>query len=530
MPASTLRALSALKIPRRSLMRLALLGVLSVASPALSANGSVTVDPAILRAVDTHAGNETERRELRTIYEGVGGQLLWATPERRFTLVKLLVSLEMDGIGLERLGTLPGVKITTPASEDVLASRAVLRAVHVMGGDGADSETIPGWRMERAPLNVVAGMIAAANEDKLGTLLQDFRPTAADYQRLQRAYLHYRRLAEGPWHLIDTSGPRVIEVDDERRPQVVHRLQVLGDLEDGEPHDAALAAGIKRFQSRHGLEPDGRVGPSTLEQMNISPQTRAEQIAVNLVYWRWLPRAWPNRYVSVNTASAHLDVIENGRVTFTTRVIVGDRAHPTPMLAANITAVTFNPPWTVPRSIATKEILPRLQRDSSYLARNNIEIVGRADDPHGVDVDWRRYTRNTFPFQLRQRPGARNALGLVKFEMPNQADVYLHDTPDRSLFDKSSRALSHGCVRVQGPQGLAEHLLADPAIWLSSNLITALQEGRTFRVALKQELPVYLLYFTSFVDADGTVQFRPDIYHRDGVARRSLPVFAVGSP
>jgi murein L,D-transpeptidase YcbB/YkuD len=219
--------------------------------------------------------------------------------------------------------------------------------------------------------------------------------------------------------------------------------------------------------------------------------------------------------VAVNTAAAHLEVITNGDPTYESRTVVGDPRHPTPVMKATILGVTFNPSWTVPHSIAAKEILPRLRLDPTYLARSKIEILGRATDPHGLQLDWTSYSQANFPFQLRQAPGPRNALGLVKFEMPNEFSIYLHDTPDRSSFEKITRNLSHGCVRVARVDDLARLLIDDPAVWLESDTAAAIKSGRTITVPLARPLPVYLLYFTAYVDSEGSINFRPDVYRRD---------------
>lgn len=476
---------------------------------------SPATDQAILQAVIAASESQTEQEELCAIYAETDNQPLWAMPARRLGLLKILAGLEADGIDIARLGILPGSGRSSQLEDDIFATRALLRAAHLVTGNAIDATSIPGWHIKRPQIDVVPTIVAALREDRLGILLHDLRPQHTAYTRLRSAYIHYRRLALEPWRSIDTSGPRIVEPSDPRMLDVAQLLVLLGDLKDSETNEAAMTAGIVRFQTRHGLEPDGRVGPATLAQLNVAPAARAAQIAANLEYWRLLPREWPIRYVAVNAAAAHLEVVSDGKISFATRVIVGDPDHPTPVTDAIITAVTFNPPWTIPFSIATKEILPKLRRDPSYLEHNAIEIVGRNDDPHGLQLDWAQYSRSNFPFQLRQVPGPGNALGLLKFEMPNRFDVYLHDTPNRSLFEKNARALSHGCVRVQCARELAEHLIDDPSVWIATNLVSAIQEGRTHRVPLKEPLPVFLLYFTAFVDKGGTLNFRPDIYGRD---------------
>lgn len=510
---------------RQVLSAFALL-TLSLPMSALAGEPSALASGELARAISSSAGSDTERRELSAIYDSAGKKLIWTTEQRRFALLRFIIGLEAHGIDIRQIGPLPGDQPASALDEDVAATKAVLRASHIMAGDTVDAAVLAGWHLQRSPPNAVRAVVNAVRTEKLGLLLDSLAPATAAYDRLRSSYLQYRRLAMEAWPQIDTSGPRILETGDPRLALVRERLALLGDLDTNDASDQIFVTAVQRFQRRHGLEPDGRIGPATLGQLNVPPAVRAQQIAFNLDRWRLLPRAWPQRYIAVNVAAAHLDVVQDNNVSFSTRVIVGDTRHPTPVMGTTINAVTFNPPWNVPRSIATKEILPRLRRDSAYLERSNIEIVDRPNDPFGAQIDWNRYSQSNFPFRLRQLTGPGNALGLVKFEMPNQFDVYLHDTPDRSLFEKTARALSHGCVRVQCAQELAEHLLDDPTVWLTTDLRLALEMGSTLQLRLKEPVPVYLLYFTAFAEEDGTVNFRPDIYGRDPVARPSNPASA----
>lgn len=478
------------------------------------------VDAVVARAIAENAGSISEREELQEIYGNADGQFLWATPARSHAFIKLIASLDADGIDLRQLGPLPGPHPSSDAQHDVVATRTVLRAAHILASGAIDATAVPGWSLDRPSVRVAARISAAVRGDMLAALFDELRPSHDGYARLRRAYTHYRRLATETWPPFGTAGPRIVERDDERVPEITRRLALLGDLGTPMPAAEIPVSAVQAFQKRHGLEPDGRVGPATLAQLSVSPAARAEQIAINLEYWRLLPRTWPQRHIIVNSAAAELDIIVDAAPTYRTRVIVGDADHPTPVTTANISAVTFNPPWSVPHSIASKEILPKLQRDATYLARNNMEIVGRPYDPHGRDIEWRAYSQRRFPFQIRQSPGPRNALGIVKFEMANPFDIFLHDTPDNALFGRAARALSHGCVRVQCARELAERLIDDPTAWYTTDLAMALAEGRTRTVPLKHPVPVYLLYFTAFVDPDGTVHFRPDVYGRDQIMRR----------
>jgi murein L,D-transpeptidase YcbB/YkuD len=467
-------------------------------------------------------GTEIERDELHAIYSALDDGLIWASTPRRRTLIKLLASLQSDGVDARHLGVLASLEAETSAITDILATRAVLRAAHIIATGATTSGTIPGWSLKTPHASVVETFVAAVRQDGLERLLNDLRPSAPAYRALRIAYVHYLSLAAEPWPALETRGEVRLDRGDSRVDEVIRRLILLDDLAEGDASSEALREAIEHFQHRHGLAVDGRAGPVTLTALNVSPAARAVQLAANLEYWRLLPRQWPNRYILVNAASAQLDVIQEGTSTYTSRVIVGDPTHPTPVMSASITAVTFNPTWTVPRSIATKEILPRLRRDPTYLKRSNIEILARSNDPFGLQLNWEMYSQNNFPFQLRQLPGPKNALGVVKFEMANSFDVYLHDTPDKSLFKKATRALSHGCVRVECAHEFAQLLIADPSVWLKSDLSRILAEGRTVTMPLTPPLPVYLVYFTAFPDHDGILNFRPDVYGRDAVARSVL--------
>lgn len=464
----------------------------------------------------------TEETELKTIYAAFSGHQIWTTEARRRAATSLLASLRRDGIEFGQPETLPSEIAATRVNADIAITRAILQGAHLLTEPTGGSNIIPGWSIPLPAPDVVAAFITAGQNDDFNGLFDALRPSAPEYARLSAAYLRYRGMSGDAWKPIRAPSEIHLEPTDANAEEVTRRLAVFGDLPDNDKTMSALNSAVKRFQTRHGLAIDGRIGPETLAELNVSPTQRTEQIALNLAYWRLLPRVWPQRYIKVNVAAADLELVEGGTPTYATRTIIGDPNHPTPVMSATLSAITFNPEWTVPRSIAVKEFLPRLRRDAEYLQRNNVLIIGRDSDPFGRNLDWRSYTQNYFPFQLRQLPGPKNALGGVKFEMPNKFDVYLHDTPDRSSFTRSARALSHGCVRVECANELAEHLINNPAIWLESDLANALKEQRTVTVKLAQPLPVYLLYFTAFVDKDGRLNFRRDLYDRDAAIQHFI--------
>ncbi len=251
-------------------------------------------------------------------------------------------------------------------------------------------------------------------------------------------------------------------------------------------------------------------------------EAQIRQVGVNLERWRWLPRTLESRRLVVNAADATLAVIEDGRVRLASRVVVGDELHPTPVVRAEVSAVVLNPTWTVPTSIVVEEFLPKLRANPRFLADNDIVILDRSQDPYGLTIDWTTVRPDRFPFRLQQRPGGWNPLGRIRFASPNRFDVYLHDTPLPELFLRADRALSHGCVRVERARELAELILAGQAVARPGALDRAMATGATSVVPATRTLPVYLLYWTAFVDDEGKLQLREDAYDRDGRVAAAL--------
>lgn len=375
---------------------------------------------------------------------------------------------------------------------------------------------------------------AAAAPD-VAAFLAGLTPAGDGYRRLLALYRELREIARaGGWGAPVADGP-TLRLGDRgpRVEQVRARLLAMGDLPlaeqvaanevitdarpalaDPRQFDTALEAAVRRFQARHGLNTDGAVGPMTLAALNVTADERAEQVAVNLERLRWLNRDLGFRHVVINTAAFTMTLYEGGAPRFQTRTVVGKAGRfATPEFNDQLEYIVVNPTWNVPRSIAVNEILPELRKDSTYLARNNMELIG-ADLPASM-IDWSEVTRGTFPGRLRQRPGPDNALGAVKFLFPNRYSIYMHDTPARKLFLRDRRDFSHGCVRLEDPVGFAHLLLSlrdsDPEGTFAR--LRALEGERWVTVA--QPIPVYVTYRTAWVADDGSWQFRADVYGRD---------------
>lgn len=238
-------------------------------------------------------------------------------------------------------------------------------------------------------------------------------------------------------------------------------------------------------------------------------------IMANMERWRWMPVTMEFERIVVNVADASLQLWFQGQLVLTSRVIVGRPSDPTPIFRAEGAGITVNPAWTVPRSIAAKEILPKLKRNSAYLAKQDMMLLdGPPGDPQGLHINWRAIRAGTFPYQIRQAPGSHNPLGRIKLELPNRFDVYLHDTPVKEAFGRPVRTLSHGCVRVEAILPLASYALsADRTVM--DQISQVIGTGETKYLPLHRKLPVYFLYWTAFSDAQGKIQFRSDVYGRD---------------
>lgn len=279
--------------------------------------------------------------------------------------------------------------------------------------------------------------------------------------------------------------------------------------------DAALDAAVRDFQRRRGLEPDGKVGPQTRAELDLGPLDRARQIERVIAARRALPADLGERFLLVNLPAFELDAVDRARGSLRLRVVVGRLDRPTPTLAAAVRSLVVHPAWRVPPRIARQEIAARVRRDPGYLARLGFDVLaaggGTAIDPAGVD--WPAFQRGELALALRQRPGPLNALGAVAFQFPNPHNIALHDTPEQRLFERARRSLSHACLRVERARELARWLFAGEPPGAATALERALaDEGTTRELALAAPVPIYLVDWPAWVDGDGVLQLRPELY------------------
>jgi len=371
----------------------------------------------------------------------------------------------------------------------------------------------------------------AAETGAVDAALQSLMPPHQGYQRLKLALAFHRQLArQGGWPQVPENVKLKAGSQGEAVDRLRQRLWIAGDLTvqaaAGEPFDVLLDAAVRRFQRRHGLPDDGVVGPRTLAALNVPVGERIRQLEMNLERWRWLPEELGERHIQVNITDFRMQVMEHDRPVLDSLVVVGRSSRPTPVFSANMSYLVLSPLWYVPRSIAVKDKLPVLKRDPYALKRQGIRIFntssGKEIDPGSVN--WAQVTPRNFHYRLRQDPGPNNALGRVKFMFPNRHNVYLHDTSSTHLFQRDRRTYSSGCVRVSEPIALAEYLLQDSDGWTRERILDASGQRREHSVRFSREVPVHLLYWTAWMDEDGSIHFRQDIYDRDPRLAEALSI------
>ena len=387
-----------------------------------------------------------------------------------------------------------------------------------------DPESVnPHWNIpnrfgEEDPVALVS---SALDRHAVPELLAQLEPEHNFYQRLKTALADYRSLQlAGGWPEIPEGETLRLGADDSRVVLLRRRLLLTRDLQQGAADSSVFDADVDRavrvFQYRMGLSDDGVVGKDTLEALNVPVETRIEQIRINLERARWILHDLDAHAVVVNVAGFMAYVTEGEEVIWMTRVQVGKPYHMTPLFRDEVSYIEINPTWTVPYSISSKELLPKIKKDPNYLADRNMIVLDRnGNQVDAAGIDWNSLSANRFPYTLRQQPGPDNALGRIKFMFPNEHAVYLHDTPSKSLFERDYRVFSHGCIRVQNPYLLAQILLDDNEKWSVEKIEAAVDSRVTQRIVLDRKIPIYLTYWTAAVDDDLEVNFSRDPYNRD---------------
>jgi murein L,D-transpeptidase YcbB/YkuD len=351
-------------------------------------------------------------------------------------------------------------------------------------------------------------LLQLVNSPNPDQMLRELSPTHPEFLGLRTALATYYRGEVEEGITVPDGKLLKLGMNDARIPALRERLD-LPPIADNTTYDEELIAAIEVFQAEEDLFVDGVTGPATIAALNGGTNASKEDLIANMERWRWMPRDLGDFHVFVNIPQYTLQVMRGTEVTHTTRVVVGKRNHMTPVFSDEIEHVVVNPYWNVPSSIARNEIGPRLAGNPGYLSARNMELLSGGRVVNASSIDWSTTSINNF--RIRQRPGSRNTLGTIKFLFPNSHSVYLHDTPSRSLFSRSQRAYSHGCVRVQNPMEFAGALLVDDPNLSQSSLQSQRGGGERWN-NLETHIPVHLAYFTLRVDANGGLHSYGDIY------------------
>lgn len=390
-------------------------------------------------------------------------------------------------------------------------------AKHVnMGIIGPDDVSYGYYIREKEENSILLLESILSSEDQKFKKLEPQHP---QYKQLKAKLAEYRNIEKGGgWPAI--KGIKILEKGDSSEAVTVlrKRLVISGDLSSNNNshiYDDAVIAAVEKFQTRHGLKVDGVVGPKTLEELNKPISERIKQIIVNMERLRWLPSDMGNPHVMVNIPEFMLYVNKGPSQVMKMKVITGKTVNATVIFSDSISYLEMSPYWNVPYSIATQEILPKVKGNPGYLSANHYEVLYGNKVLNPYNINWHKYNTSNFPYRIRQTPGLHNALGTIKFIFPNKFNIYLHDTPSKHLFDQVERDFSHGCIRVEKPLEFAKFLLADQPEWTAEKIQEYRQHKSPERVYLTEKVPVYILYFTAFVDENGILNFREDIYNHD---------------
>ncbi len=410
------------------------------------------------------------------------------------------------------------------ADIDLLMTDGImLYARHLIIGKVEQSKIRPGWNI---PLNSLPGngveiLRRILRNEHVKEAILGLKPDINMYRYLRKGLEHYRKIAsKGGWPKMPEGETLKPGMTDSRVITLRKYLTITGDLpqqltaENKNLFDEEVEEAVKQFQYRHNLNQDGKVGKGNLEIMNVTVEERIEQLRINLERTRWIGYEIPDDFMVANIAGYNLRRISNDSIVYYSRVIVGKHFHETPIFRSQIKYLVLNPTWTLTYSIATKETLPKLKRDPSYLEKHNMVIMnskGEEQDPYSIDFS--KYSERYFPFTIRQNPGPKNSLGQIKFIFPNKYHVYLHDTPARSLFSREQRAFSHGCLRLDKKWDLMLSLMGSHG-WDMKRINEVLRSGEITNIPLKNPIDILILYWTAGAEAK-TVFFNKDIYDRD---------------
>ena len=434
---------------------------------------------------------------------------------------------------VEKLSLSKKVKVNEVIRLELLLTDSFLLLAYHLSIGKTDPETIyPEWDITRRNTGLIWDKLidSVLISKDIIEALQNLTPKHPDYYNLKKALAKYRLLEiQGGMNSFTTSMPKLEK--GMKHPDVALLRKRLAAIQesinfsplDEDLFDDSLKNQVCLFQKRNGLDPDGVAGKATIEALNIPVNERIQILESNLERWRWISDSLGVRYIRVNIAGFDLAVIENDRQLFRSLAVVGEPFKQTPVFSSMLKSIILNPDWNIPPDILKKEIIPEIKKNPDYLNKNNMKVVSvEGAEIENSSLIWDKVDSETFPYMIQQKAGPENALGRIEFSFPNKYFVYIHDTPFKNLFSQNSRALSHGCIRINKAFELAAYILKNQPEWDSVAIQKVIDQGATRIISLHNPIPVHILYLTAWADNDGTAYFGKDIYHRDSVLIRAL--------
>ena len=482
---------------------------------------------------------ERIRSSLRQHYVANRGSIYWVGTGRMTPFLQRIENAQLDGLNPADYPaeSLAEMRDSVSAGDPEGAAMAelyysaffVAYAADLRIGRVTPQKVDPYLFRNRKTIDAVRVLSSMSKQREPGKFLSSFEPQNPHYQALKKMMRIYTTVdRENEWPVIPQGGLVKVGGSDPRVPAIRDLLTFTGDYTGADStasiYDKALASAVINFQKRHGLEAKGLLGKQTVMAMNVPPSQRIQQIMVNMERWRWMPDQLGKDHFLVNIAAFELKRVNQGAIVETMDVVTGAVATQTPEFSDELEYVEINPYWTVPYSIATKEMLPKLKQNPNAYS-GDFELFVNGKLAPWSSVNWAAYGAGSFPFTFRQLPGPKNALGRVKFMLPNRHNIYFHDTPAKDKFSSTSRAFSHGCIRLSRPMDLAHELITPISGWSPDLVDQVVASGKNTKVVLPQKIPVHLIYATAF-KGEGGIEFRPDVYGRD----RKLTAALLGKP
>jgi murein L,D-transpeptidase YcbB/YkuD len=470
---------------------------------------------AVEKFIDSTDLHDSTATHLRNFYNSRNYQYAWFLEEGVADYAATFLGMQNNYISYSgdsslynealqtRIDTLQQVKRINPADSFVLKTELLLTRQFLQytykaysGNRNINTKDLS-WYIPRKKIDAV-GFLDSLLKNK-GQNLSQYEPVNKQYNLLKTYLVKYYEMEKsGNWMTIQTDKKSFRLGDSSTIVAAIkERLYLLGDLEEKDSSNTftkTMMEAVRKYQRRYGLTEDGIVGASLLKEINRPVGERIRQILINMERMRWVPAEPTTDYFLVNIPEFRLHVYEKAKLAWSMNVVVGSTAHNTVIFNGDMKYVVFSPYWNVPPSIIKNEILPGIEGNKNYLADHNME--------------WNNGN-------VRQKPGPRNSLGLVKFLFPNSYNIYLHDTPSKSLFNEGKRAFSHGCIRLAEPKKFAEYILRNDSTWTTEKITAAMNSGKEKYVTLKQTIPVFIGYFTAWVNSKGELNFRDDVYGHD---------------